>query len=346
MSEQTPPPRDPLRRRSMPAGRALIVVLVCLAVWGLLYAPELQRSAEAADVGTRRSIALSLLAPVVWVTDHVGLTAATDEAARLAGRDPNAPVGNIDAGVDPLPPAPTGSPEPHQSQEPPDHDTDIREPTSDRQLRVAIVGDSLAQGIGYAADSVFKPFWAEVFKQGRISTGLARPDFFNWPAQMETIVERADPDLVLIMLGENDNQGLLFPDGALEQDIGTWEWASFYQERVERFAQIAAGGGAHVIWIGLPNEPDKGRWDFIQKQNGIFQTVADELPNVSYFDTWDTFAAADGGYSAFYHDGNKVREIRAPDGVHFNTDGYALVVEKAAQFATKEFDLDPKTYGG
>jgi hypothetical protein len=344
MSEQ-PSSHEPARRRLMPAGRAFVVVLVCLLVWGVLYAPELQRSAKAADVGTRRSISLALLAPVVWITDHVGLTTATNAAARLAGRDPNSAVGNIDAGTDPLP-VPTASPEPTRTQEPPTHDTDIREPTPERRLRVAIVGDSLAQGIGYAADSIFKPFWVEVFKQGRISTGLARPDFFNWPDQMQTIVERADPDLVLIMLGENDNQGLLYPDGSLEQDIGTFDWASHYQERVERFAQIAASGGAHVIWIGLPNEPDKGRWDFIQKQDAIYQTAADELPNVSFFDTWDTFAAPDGGYSAYYRDGNKVREVRSPDGVHFNTDGYALVVEKAAQFATREFNLDPKTYGG
>jgi hypothetical protein len=207
------------------------------------------------------------------------------------------------------------------------------------------VGDSLAQGIGLAADGVFKPFWVEVFKQGRISTGLARPDFFNWPAQMQTIVDRADPDLILIMLGENDNQGLLYPDGSLEQDIGTWEWAGSYQERVESFAEIANSGGAHVIWIGLPNEPDRGRWDFIQKQNGIYQAVADRLPNVSYFDTWDAFDANDGGYTAFFRDGNKVREIRSPDGVHFNSDGYELVVEKVAEFASDDFKLDPKTYG-
>jgi uncharacterized protein len=329
----------------MPAGRALIAIVVTLLVWGLLYAPELRRSAEVSDVGTRRSIALSLLAPVVWLTDRVGLTSAVDAASRLAGRDPNAPVGDIDVGTDPLP-TPTGSTEPSKHEEPPEHDTDIREPTTDRQLRVAIVGDSLSQGIGLAADSVFKPFWVEVFKQGRISTGLARPDFFNWPAQMQTIVDRADPDVVLVMLGENDNQGLLYPDGALEQDIGTWEWAGAYQERVERFAQIAASGGAHVIWIGLPNEPDKDRWDFIEKQNAIYETVAAELPNVSYFDTWDAFDAPDGGYTAFYRDGSKVKEVRAPDGVHFNTDGYALVVEKVAQYATREFELDPKTYGG
>ena len=39
-----------------------------------------------------------------------------------------------------------------------------------------------------------------------------------------------------------------------------------------------------------------------------------------------------------------VSEIRSPDGVHFNTDGYTLVTEKAAQLATKDFNLDPKTY--
>ena len=81
-----------------------------------------------------------------------------------------------------------------------------------------------------------------------------------------------------------------------------------------------------------------------QRQNAIFQTVADELPNVSYFDSWNTFAAPDGGYSAFYRDGTKVSEIRASDGVHFNTDGYALLTQKAAELATKDFNLDPKTY--
>ena len=101
---------------------------------------------------------------------------------------------------------------------------------------------------------------------------------------MQTIVDRADPDLVLVMLGENDNQGLLNWDGSLEQDIGTFDWAAHYEERVERFAKIATEGGGHVVWIGLPNERDRGRWDFIQKQNAIYEDVADRLPNVAYFE--------------------------------------------------------------
>ena len=334
------------RRHAMPAGRTFIVIAVCLLVWTLLYAPELRRSAEAAPAGTRRSLSLALLSPLVWVSDHIGLTNVTDAASRAAGRDPNAAVGGvvggIEVGVDDLP-DPTGTPEPSK---PVVHDTKIREPSFDHQLRVAVVGDSLAAGIGYFAERVFKPFFVEVYKQGRISTGLARPDFFNWPAQMQTIVDRADPDLVLVMLGENDNQGLLNWDGSLEQDIGTFDWAAHYEERVERFAKIATEGGGHVVWIGLPNERDRGRWDFIQKQNEIYEDVADRLPNVAYFDTWDTFAAANGDYSAYYRDGDRVTQVRADDGVHFNTDGYTLLMQKVAEFATDAFDLDPKTYEG
>jgi len=289
---------------------------------------------------------MTLLFPLVWVSDHAGLTAVTDAASRAAGRDPNAAVGGVvggvEVGIDDLPAA-TGPPKPNK---PAVRNTPIREPTFDHQLRVAVVGDSLAAGIGYFAERVFKPYFVEVYKQGRISTGLARPDYFNWPAQMRQIVDRARPDLVLVMLGENDNQGLLYPDGTLEQDIGTFDWAAHYQARVERFARLASDDGAHVVWIGLPNERDRGRWDFIQKQNAIFKSVADQLPNVAYFDTWNTFAAANGDYSAYYRDGNKVTQIRADDGVHFNTDGYTLLMQKVAEFATEAFKLDPKTYEG
>ena len=71
--------------------------------------------------------------------------------------------------------------------------------------------------------------------------------------------------------------------------------------------------------------------------------MADRLPNVDYFDTWNTFAAADGGYSAFYRDGDEghARSARH-DGVHFNTDGYALLVEKAAQLATRRLQPRPE----
>lgn len=338
-------------RGGMPAGGVLMAMLVCLLVWGVLYAPELKRSSLAQPEGLRRTVSLAILSPVVWVTDHLGLTAATDAAEHALGRDPNAAVGgtsDVPIEVDDIPttsPSPDPGDDGHGGQKPPVNDTEIRVPTADDKLRVAVVGDSLAAGIGYYAERVFKAFFVDVVKQGQISTGLARPDYFNWPARMAYIVDNYRPDLTLVMIGENDNQSLQTPEGGLDTAIGTVEWTNAYEARVERFAKIATSEGGHLIWIGLPIQRDHARWAFVQRQNAIFEAVADRLPNVAYFDSWDTFANGSGDYTAYYRDGNQVELIRADDGIHFNGTGYAVLAEKVAELAASEFGLDPRTFG-
>jgi uncharacterized protein len=333
----------------MPAGRVLITVLTCLLVWTLLFAPELKRSSEAQPLGLRRTVSLAILAPITWVSDHIGLTRLTDGAERALGRDPNeAPggtVGGIPVEVDPLP-VDTGTGRLH------DHrqlvrDTSMRVPSGEHRLRVDVVGDSLAAGIGYFAERVFKPFLVDVKKYGRISTGLARPDYFNWPATMRQIVDGYRPDLTIVMLGENDSQSLQTPGGDQETPIGTFPWAAAYEERVERFAKIATAGGGHVVWVGLPMVRDASRWDFIRRENAIYQAVADRLPNVAYFDTWDLFAAPDGGYSAYFrHDNGTIEQVREDDGIHFNGAGYTIVMRGVASLATTAFGLETRTYDG
>ena len=331
----------PPGRRGMPAGRVLVVLLVGILLWSLLYAPELKRSSEAQPDGLRRTVSLAVLDPVVWMEDHVGHARLIDNATQALGRHPNEAVGGgID--VDPLPSVPA----PAHPVGLPQRDTKIRVPTVAKPLRVVVVGDSLAQGIGSFAERVFKPSLVDVIKQGRISTGLARPDYFNWPAQMRTIVDRSRPDLTIVMLGENDAQSLVTPAGQVVAQIGTGDFPPAYEQRVRAFASLATSEGGHVIWVGLPNPRDSRRWEFIERQNGAFQAVADQLPNVSFFDTWSTFAAPGGGYNAYYHDGRHLTLVRADDGVHFNADGYTILMRLVAQFATDQFRLDPKTYEG
>lgn len=335
----------------MAAGRVFVAMLVCLLGWGVLYGPELRRASEAQPEGVRRTLSLAVLGPVVWISDRVFLSDVTDGAARALGRDPDEAVGggvgDIPIEVDDLPtfspPGPSGSPSPGGGDRP-RKDTDIREPTGKDRLRVAVVGDSLAGGIGYYAERVFRPFFTDVVKRGQISTGLARADYFNWPGEMRYIVERFRPDLTIVMLGENDNQSLLAPDGSNEATIGTAEWPPAYEARVERFARIASSEGGHVVWVGLPISRDEQRWPFIQRLNDTFDRVAERLPNVAFYDTWDEFTKPDGSYTAYYRDGNTVKLIRADDGLHFNGDGYTLVMEKVAAFTTEAFDLHPKTY--
>jgi hypothetical protein len=339
-ADRTAPP--PPGRRGMPAGDVLLAMLVCLLLWTFLFGPELKRASEKQPIGARRSISLALLTPFVAVSNLTQITDVTDAVERGLGRD--AAIGGEVFGAERLPTAPPSGPGNGKKPGPPTHDTRLREPTGENRLRVAVVGDSLADGVGYYAERVFKPFFVDVLRQGRISTGLARPDYFNWQANMQLILDRYRPDLTIVMLGENDNQSLQAPTGGLETPIGSFEWPPGYQARVDRFARIATSEGGHVIWIGLPVERDDSRWEFIRRQNDIYHAVAEALPNVEFVDSWDLFDNADGGYTAYYRDGNNVELVRESDGVHFTGTGYTILMEQVAQVATDAFDLDPKTY--
>src|SRR5438132_11860227 len=109
----------PPGRRGMPAGRVLVVLLIGILVWGLLYAPELERSSEAQPDGIRRTVSLAVLRPVVWVEDRLRVTRLIDDASSALGRQPSAAVGGggVAADVDPLPPTPP----PRQSERPRRH---------------------------------------------------------------------------------------------------------------------------------------------------------------------------------------------------------------------------------
>lgn len=332
-------------RRTMPAGRVLIVMLVCLLLWGFLFAPTLKRAAEASPEGIRRSAALAFLRPVAAISDALQITKLTDAVEQALGRNPNeAPGGQISVPPEPIPSntggGGSGGGGDVHTQGP------IRKPTGTDKLRVVVVGDSLASGLGVALERVLKPSLVRVSRQGRISTGLARPDYFDWPAALTEIVDNFRPDLVVIMLGENDNQALRTPTGREETPVGTFAWPQAYQQRVSDFMHLATSKGARVVWVGLPIVSDTGRWGIIERQNTVFEGAAQLVNDVAYLDTWDLFAAPGGGYTAYYRIGNNVQLVRESDGLHFNSTGYELLARAVAEMARTTFKLTPRAIAG
>jgi hypothetical protein len=338
-------------RRLMPAGRVLVVVLVALMTWTCIYAPTLKRAADASEIGVRRTVSLALLTPIAAVSDWIGVDELAGAIERAAGRGPGAAGG---AFVPPPEDIPLAPPDPEPSPSPggkPDEDPgataeedSIRAPTPTRKLRVAIVGDSLAAGLGYFAERVFRPRLVRVSGQGRISTGLARPDYFNWPFTMRRIVNRFDPDLVIVMLGENDHQSLQDVEGNREAAIGTPAWPAAYRERVLQLMRIATSGGAKVVWAGLPIASDGRFREHSLRQNEVFEIASRIADDVAYFDSWNTFRAPGGGYTAYFREGGRVTLIREGDGLHFNATGYTIVTREIAELAVEEFGLSPRTF--
>jgi uncharacterized protein len=345
------PTRVLYARRLMPAGRVLVVILVTLLVWTLLYAPTLKRAAEASPLGTRRSVSLAVLRPIAAVSDWIGLNEVAGSIERAAGRDKGRQGGAFVPPPEDIPLTPETDDDPNGDGGK-DGNGDgataeadsIRAPTTDRKLRVAIVGDSLAAGLGYFAERVFLPRLVRVSRQGRISTGLARPDYFNWPYTMHRIVDRFDPDLVIVMLGENDHQSLQTVHGDREAQIGTSEWPPTYRDRVLRIMRIATSRGAKVVWAGLPISADYRLRDHSKRQNEIFEFAAGISNDVAYFDAWDRFREPEGGYTAYFREGRRVILIRESDGLHFNAIGYTILAREIAKLAAEKFGLSPRTF--
>lgn len=356
----------PPRRNASSAGRAFVAIVVCLGLWALLLAPSLLRDAEAGPVGTRRAVALAVLRPLTAVAERLSVDRAAVAVELALGRSPDEqPGGQLElppielpraTGPEPAQPSPpsgrrseerpqdgspgTESPAPEEPESP---DVSIRVPKPGNKLRVAVVGDSLSQGLGPAVTELFDPELARVLSLGRQSTGLARLDYFNWRAAMRQLVEQFRPDLVFVMLGSNDNQAQIGPDGSAVE-VGSTAWVQAYRSRAAQFLREATSAGTRVVWVGIPVVEERARWSFYRSVNQIYRETAEADPSAAYVDAWTLFQPKGGGYSAFLRNERGVlQQMRAPDGVHFTPTGYGYLARTAIRVAGEAFALPAET---
>ncbi len=363
--ERAPRPGRTEPRRAS-ARDVFVTIVVCLSVWAVLAAPELERSADAGPVGTRRTAALAVLRPVAALSDRLFLSHATDAIERALGRDPaEAPGGELvlptfvlpEEDVRPGPEQPPldepGASEPAEapsSGEPGAEGAEaspaseaIRTPTRSNPLRVAVIGDSLSQGLGPAIARWMDPGLVRILSLGRPSTGLSRQDYFDWQAGVRQIEQKFRPDLIFVLLGSNDGQAQISRSGAAIP-AGSVEWVHAYREQAAELLRTATRDGTRVVWVGIPIVRDRDRWTFYRRVNGIYRDTATADPFGTYLDTWSFFDAKDGGYTAFVrNERGELIEVRASDGVHFTPDGYSYLGRLAIRAAEQAFDMPDET---
>ncbi len=326
-----------------PAGRVLVIGLTCFLLWGLLAAPSLLRSAESSPLGMRRSAALVVLRPLARMSAVLGLDrieSGIDAAlGRAHGPQPPPPLLRA-TGLDrlgPLPPSvPLPAPSPPLSPDagvrPPAKSLPspstpaftgplVHRPTRSNPLRVLAVGDSigedLAIGLGRAL-SGRKSFVLET--DARQSTGLARPDYFDWTYQIAVDIHDFEPDVVVAAFGANDAQAFLAKGHGVR--FGTSEWKRLYRQRVGRVMAEVSASGRPLIWVGMPPMATTWRSQSMRTINGLFRVEAAKHPGVLYSDSWDLFAGPGGGYSAYLPGSSGEQHlVRTSDGVHLTAAG-------------------------
>jgi uncharacterized protein len=339
---------------------ALAAGVTCFAVWLLLDAPTLLRSAQESPLGTRRSVAMAVLRPVADVSDALGLSHVVGGANRAIGHTGNTGSGVLQVEGPPahahraLPPHPpvvappvtgassttpvTGA-SPTTAVTAPDGLAPLGTPTPSAPLRLLVVGDSL--GIDFGQPLVNDLAATDVVSavlDGHIDTGLSRPDYFDWQTELQTDLGRYQPQAVVVFIGANDPQS--FVDGGTALSYGTAAWDAAYAKRVGTFMQAARDSGARVLWVGMPPMADPVLNAKMETLNGIAQSQAALHPGVTYFASWPVLSDPQGRFAAFLPNasGNEV-QIRDPDGTHIAGPGAQRLSQAALAFMGHEWGL-------
>jgi hypothetical protein len=200
---------------------------------------------------------------------------------------------------------------------------------------ILIVGDSMiAGGFGlFLEQALRKEHGYDVRRLGKSSTGLARPDFYNWMKVAQAIVDDEPADASIVMFGGNDVQGLWMG----KDEWIRWpedDWSQEYARRVDAFADILSPPGRHLFWIGLPvMRPAKFRARCV-KVNTIYRAEMAIRPDSTFIDTWSVLTNGDGEYADKIvleppPEGKRPKKtrVRAGDGIHLSPAGAHHLVE-------------------
>lgn len=167
------------------------------------------------------------------------------------------------------------------------------------------------------------------FELGRFaknSTGLTRPDKFNWADEVRRIDESFRPRLFVMSLGLNDLQSVV-AHGKVTLESSP-EYPAKYKERVTAVLRSATASGAALLWIGLPAMRDAALDRNAREKNAFFAEVIKELavPTAEFVEPWKLNRSGEDKFASFGPDqGGRMIQIRASDGQHFTPAGEMLV---------------------
>jgi lysophospholipase L1-like esterase len=323
------------------AARGILVLSLALVLAALLDAEGLRKQAQIQPQGFQRRVALDLTKPLVRVSRALHLTTPRHELQVAIGREHE---DDIDTGVHLTLPPPAGplpnlrpGVRPHKPGPPP-------RPVFTRAhpLHVWVAGDSLAQVPGDGVERVAPDSLDVVAVESRLSTGLARPDLYNWYTRFKQVITTMKPQVVVLSFGADDAHDYMagVPGGRSVGAFGTPSWIAEYRRRVDGVTREFNAAGIRTVWLGLPIPDGPGFRHSFPVVNVILASVAKRHARLSqYVDTWHLLDSAHGKYTPYLRVGGQLTLMRLPDGVHYTAAAGDLIARNVLDQLRRSYDL-------
>lgn len=332
--------------------KTMTPVMAVLSCWilalllGIYHGPDIGADAERdLLLGETTELRGALPEVLAWLANISGVDWLADAAKRPTHElyEGHSTVGEVIAAIETAAPQPIVEPE---ALEPPPP-SPLLKPT-----RVLVMGASSIQyELGRALARAYgEREGVEVERFGRHSTGLARPDYFDWPTKAISLAESFKPDLVIAQYGGNDGQGVTNHSGKGLARFGTDDWHRIYSERVTGLVESLQERGAAVVILGMPVMKKKRFRDKITRINTVTRAAV-EATGATFIDTVPMTADEKGRYRRRARVDERLRIIRATDGIHMTAHGAVMVSREvialleAAGSDADEFGSDTDEFG-
>jgi len=213
-----------------------------------------------------------------------------------------------------------------------------------RPTRVLIVGaSSIQEGLGTELERQLEGYQGvTVMRFGQYSSGLARPDYFDWSAKVAELTASFKPDLVIAQFGENDCQGMGTLQGTALAKFGTDTWDTEYGKRVSALVKLMEEGGSHAVMIGIPIMRSKSFSQQVSRLNDVTKRATEAAGGI-FLSTWNLTVDKNGKYMSSVEFEGKTRMIRAGDGIHLSNHGANYVATKLCDRLEQFFTLTRKS---
>jgi len=169
-------------------------------------------------------------------------------------------------------------------------------------------------------------------------SGLSNISYYDWPAHLATLLATVRPQLVVVFIGANDDQGLSL-DGAASVP-GTPAWVAGYAGRVDEVVSEATNAGARVVWVGMPPMASPDLNAAMQLEDAIYQRETAAAPGALYVPSTPVLGNPSGFYEITGVDatGQPVA-LRTPDGVHLTPTGAGLLAHTVIDAVDERWHL-------
>ncbi len=268
-----------------------------------------------------------------------GAVGSDPPGGEASGADPPGadPPGGEASGAAPSPPGASG-PDSESETEPAEPAPAGRAVTPEAPLRIYVAGDSQATYLGQSLATGRARDLFDVTKGDRISTSLARPDYFNWPAEVVAVAEADDPELFVFFLGANDWQDMRSAEG-VRLVRGTDEWSQEWSWRLFVTLEALKSEHRHVVWVGQPPMRVGWRDEGAAVMNEIARAVIAGRDDATMIDIWEMFGGdEDYRERVVGPDGEEFR-ARQNDGVHLRREASEWVADLVVDAVARRWVL-------